>query len=143
MMNDIDLARLRKFATNADGGHVSPEYQRVMAAALEEIEQARRHLITPPLVVSGTQRVDDERWRNGGSDRARERVLWQGVAREIGEAMLSHIDCRIHAGGGLIAFGAAGVVLRPPKVESARLEDYGGFRVRIASDNRNQAPSPG
>lgn len=145
MMDDLQLARLRRLATadalpeDVPATMAGEQVRAIIAAAVAEIDEHRRAYLAPPLVVSATQRIDDDRWRNAGDNRARERVLWEGVARDIGKQILAHVDCRVHAGGGLISYQAAAVVLRPPPSLSAEAHDMGGFMVRIVSDNRDKA----
>lgn len=149
MMDDFELARLRRLAS-ADSlppdvpvTFAGQQVRQILAAALAEIEAARRvHSLTPPIIVSGTQRIDDERFRNAGSNTALDRLMWQGVAREIGEKLLAHIDCRVATGSGLVTFSAAGVVIGAPPNPDADLVDFGGFRVRVTGDNRGEPPPP-
>lgn len=149
MMSDFELARLRRLASaeslppDVPVTFAGQETRAIIAAALAEIESARRvHSLTPPIIVSGTQRIDDERFRRAGENKALDRLMWQGVAREIGEKLLAHIDCRVATGSGLVTFSAAGVVLGSPENPDAKLSDFGGFRVRVTGDNRGEPPPP-
>jgi hypothetical protein len=144
MMNDIDLARLRRLASGDPvliADMPSSQLRDLIGAALEEIDDYRETLGRVAL-VRAQQCVDDERWRQAEPNRPRDRVMWEGIAADIGKQILRHAACSVRAGGGLMRFEAAvAIVTGPAPGPAANLLDMGGFVVRVLHDNRAEIAS--
>lgn len=141
ILHDIDMQRLRRLGTYGEPG-MSAATKRLISDAVLELD-ARRMVQGRIHTVKAERALDDDRWRgaefsSGGAfdpNKVRDRVMWEGIARDLGAQILEYAGCAITAGSGLVTF-SAGIAIVQGADSPQSLVDMGGFRVRVLHDNR-------